>query len=106
MKVLQLTILLVLLTLVSQAQVRLPRLIRDSMILQRDEKINIWGWASANEKVKLSFMGRTYDTKADAAGNWKIQLGPVPAGGPFTMTIRASNTIHLRDILFGDVWFC
>jgi sialate O-acetylesterase len=106
MKVLQFTILLVFLTLVSQAQVRLPRLIRDSMILQRDEKINIWGWASASEKVRLIFQGRIYVTKADAAGNWKIQLGPVAAGGPFTMTIRARNTIHLRDILFGDVWFC
>lgn len=90
----------------TSAQVKLPRLIRDSMILQRDEKIKLWGWASANEKVNIRFNGKVYKTKADAGGNWVLQLPPTKAGGPYTMDITASNKITLREILFGDVWFC
>ncbi|MGN6292314.1 MAG: sialate O-acetylesterase [Chitinophagaceae bacterium] len=93
-------------TLNSFAQVKLPRLIRDSMILQRDEKINLWGWASPNEKVNIRFNGKVYKTTADKGGNWKLQLPPTKAGGPYTMDITASNKITLREILFGDVWFC
>ncbi len=88
------------------AQVRLPRLVRDSMVLQRDTKVNIWGWASPNEKVSIRFRGRTYSARASAAGDWKLQLASMQAGGPYEMEIRASNTIRLRDILVGDVWFC
>lgn len=90
----------------ASAQVRLPRLICDSMILQRDEKIKIWGWAAANEKVAIHFKGKNYKTKADAGGNWSVQLPPTKAGGPYSMDISASNKITLKDILFGDVWFC
>ncbi len=90
----------------TSAQVKLPRLIRDSMILQRDEKIKLWGWASANEKVNIRFNGKVYKTKADAGGNWALQLPPTKAGGPYTMDITASNKITLHEILFGDVWFC
>ncbi len=90
----------------SQAQVTLPRLIRDSMILQRDTPLNIWGWAAKGEKVRVSFNSKTYKTKTGTDGKWRLQLPPQKAGGPFTMQISASNTITLNDILFGDVWFC
>jgi sialate O-acetylesterase len=88
------------------AQVKLPRLIRDSMILQRDENIKLWGWASVNEKVQIRFNGKVYKTKADANGNWVVHLPPTKAGGPYNMDITAGNKITLHDILFGDVWFC
>jgi sialate O-acetylesterase len=90
----------------ASAQVKLPQLIRDSMILQRDATINIWGWASANEKLVIRFNGKTYKTKANANGQWKVPLPPTKAGGPYSMDITASNKITLHDILFGDVWFC
>jgi sialate O-acetylesterase len=90
----------------SFAQVKLPRLIRDSMILQREEKINLWGWASVNEKVNVRFNGKQYKTKAGADGKWTVQLPPTKAGGPYTIDITASNKIILKDILFGDVWLC
>ena len=90
----------------SNAQVRLPRLIRDSMILQRDSKVNIWGWASAHEKIAVKLNNKTYKTKADAAGNWNLILSPMKAGGPYTMDITGKNKISLKEILFGDVWFC
>lgn len=88
------------------AQVRLPRLVRDSMVLQRDTKINIWGWASNNEKITISFNKKKYSTKATADGKWRIILPAMKAGGPYKMIISGKNKITLTDILIGDVWFC
>ena len=87
-------------------QVRLPRLIRDSMILQRDSKINIWGWASKNEKIRMKFNGKNFKTTATNDGKWSLQLPPMKAGGPYTMNIDASNHLVINNILIGDVWFC
>ena len=88
------------------AQVRLPRLVRDSMILQRDANIRIWGWASKDEKISIRFNTKSYKTKADADGKWLLTLPPMKAGGPYTMDITARNRISLKEILIGDVWFC
>ncbi|HEX5652501.1 MAG TPA: sialate O-acetylesterase [Chitinophagaceae bacterium] len=87
-------------------QVKLPQLIRDSMILQRDERLNIWGWASKGEKITIKFNNRTYKTKADASGKWSVVLPPMKAGGPHKMDITGKNKITLKEILVGDVWFC
>ena len=89
-----------------KSQVRLPRLVRDSMILQRDADIRISGWAAKDEKITVKFNGRSYKTKADVKGNWFVMLTPMKAGGPYTMDISATNKISLKDILIGDVWFC
>jgi sialate O-acetylesterase len=94
------------LTIASSAQVKLPRLVRDSMVLQRDTRINIWGWATKGEKVNVKFNGRTYKTKTSTDGKWMIVLPPMKAGGPYAMDISGSNKITLKDILIGDVWIC
>lgn len=88
------------------AQIKLPRLISDGMILQRDTKVNIWGWASANENIELDFKGKKYKTTTSEEGKWSIQLPSQKAGGPFEMTLKGTNTIVLKNILFGDVWLC
>jgi sialate O-acetylesterase len=88
------------------SQVKLPRLVRDSMILQRDAKINIWGWASKNEKINIKFNGKSYKTTTGNDGKWLLQLQPMKAGGPYTMEITGSNKISLKEILIGDVWMC
>ena len=90
----------------SFSQVKLPRLVRDSMIFQRDTKVKIWGWASAKEKIKVSFQNKKYNTAADANGNWMIVLSPMKAGGPYTMNIDAINHLTINNILIGDVWIC
>jgi len=87
-------------------QVRLPKLVSDGMILQREKPVNIWGWASPGEKVKLNFNGRTFEAITTTDGKWKIVLPAQKAGGPFDMEISASNTIKLKNILFGDIWLC
>lgn len=88
------------------AQIKLPRLISDGMILQRDTKVNIWGWASPKEKIELDFNHKTYKTTTAEDGKWLIQLPSQKAGGPYEMILKASNTITLKNILFGDVWVC
>lgn len=88
------------------AQVRLPRLVSDSMVIQRDAKVRVWGWAAKGETVRVSFKGKSYKTRADHNGNWQLWLSPSKAGGPYRMEISASNKITLNDILVGDVWLC
>ena len=102
----KITLLAVLLSFAINAQIKLPRLISDGMILQRDTKVNIWGWASPNEKVELEFNRKTYKATTAQDGKWTIQIPSQKAGGPYEMTLKASNTIVLKNILFGDVWLC
>ena len=90
----------------ANAQIKLPRLISDGMILQRDTKVNIWGWASPKEKIELDFNHKIYKTTTSEDGKWLIELPSQKAGGPYEMTLKASNTITLKNILFGDVWVC
>src|SRR6478752_5333752 len=97
---------LLLITQMITAQVRLPRLARDSMVLQRDSKINIWGWAPKNEKIRIKFNGKNFKTTANTDGKWVLQLPPMKAGGPYTMNIDASNHLVINNILIGDVWLC
>lgn len=87
-------------------QVSLPRLISDGMVLQRDTKIKIWGWATPNEKVTVSFNKKTYHAVTNSEKKWEIMLPPMPASGPYIMEITASNKITINDILIGDVWVC
>lgn len=88
------------------AQVKLPRLIRDSMVLQRGAKIKIWGWAAPGEKVSVKLAGKTAKATTASDGKWSVQLTPMKAGGPYTINIDASNHLTLKDILIGDVWLC
>lgn len=99
-------ILFFLLPLAVCAQIKLPKLISDGMVLQHSENLKIWGWAAPGEKVELHFNNKNYTAKANTAGEWTIQLSPQKAGGPYTMTFSAGNTITISNILFGDVWLC
>jgi sialate O-acetylesterase len=99
-------ILPIILHTLAQGQVRLPRLISDNMVLQRDIQVNIWGWATAGEQVTVSFMDQQYEIITGADGRWKISLPPMKAGGPYDMQIKGSNELTIRNILIGDVWVC
>jgi sialate O-acetylesterase len=99
-------LLILLIAQVGFSQVRLPRLISDGMILQRETPVKIWGWAKAGEKVSLQLNKQSFQAIADKKGNWQIILPQQQTGGPFDMSIQASNQITLKNILFGDVWLC
>ncbi len=83
---------------------RLPKLISDGMILQRNQELTIWGWASPEENVTLTFKESEFSTTANPDGNWKIYIPPQEAGGPYKMVFEASNQLTVKNILFGDVW--
>lgn len=86
------------------AKVQLPALIGDNMVLQRDQELNIWGWAAVGEKVSVSFLDEVRTTITDASGKWKVRLPALPAGGPHQMTITGENSIVLQQVMLGDVW--
>lgn len=88
------------------SEVRLPKLISDGMILQREKPLKIWGWADSGEKIDIVFRNNSYPTSADSLGNWEITFPPQNAGGPFKMTISGTNKIVIHNILLGDVWLC
>ncbi len=88
------------------AQVTLPRLIRNGMVLQQQTPLRIWGWAAPKEKINIRFKDKSHQTQSDEKGNWQILLPAQQAGGPFQLIISASNQIVLDDILIGDVWLC
>jgi sialate O-acetylesterase len=90
----------------ASAQVRLPRLVSNGMVLQREQPVRIWGWAKPGEAVSVAFQGKTYRATTGADGQWRVALPAMKAGGPYEMKIDASNHLVLKDVLFGDVWYC
>jgi sialate O-acetylesterase len=82
----------------------LPKLIGDGMVLQREPRVSVWGWADPEEAVRIAFRGIEVITKADRIGRWSASMGPFGAGGPYDMTVKGKNEISVRNILLGDVW--
>ncbi len=100
------SLILLLLSICVHGNVKLPVLVSDGMVLQRDSKINIWGWGSPGEKVRIKFNNKTFSAVTDSKGNWIIALPPMKAGGPYFMEVKGDNLIIIKNILIGDVWFC
>jgi sialate O-acetylesterase len=86
------------------ATVRLPTLVGDNMVLQRDTPLRIWGWADASESIRIDFHGHSLLTKTNSKGEWSINLPAERAGGPYTLIVTGTNTITFNNILIGDVW--
>lgn len=87
-----------------RADVRLPRLVGDHMVLQRDTPLPIWGWAERGEGIVVTLNQRSHRTRTGPDGRWRVTLPALPAGGPHTLTIEGHNRIQLEDVLIGDVW--
>lgn len=92
----------------AHAEVTLPNIFGDNMVLQRDMPIPIWGWAAAGEEVTVTLQDTDYtvQTTADAKGNWRTKLPAMSAGGPYILHVAASNTLELTNVMFGEVWIC
>ncbi len=88
------------------ATVRLPHIINNNMVLQRNVKIPIWGWANKGEKIKIAFAGKKYSTVGNENGKWLLYMDPMSEGGPYELSIVATNKIVLKNILIGEVWVC
>lgn len=86
------------------ADVRLPALISDHMVLQHGMNDPIWGWADPGEAISVAIGGQTKTAKADKAGKWSIRLDKLESAEPLTMTVKGNNTLTVQDILVGEVW--
>jgi len=82
----------------------LPHLLSDHMILQQGREICIWGNADAGERITVTLAQEASSALADVRGKWSVHLPGLPAGGPFTVTIRGKTTILLKDVMIGEVW--
>ena len=92
--------------LILKAEVRLPHIIGNNMVLQRNQELRIWGWADRGEKVTVHLNEAVESTRCGKDGKWLITLPAMEAGGPYAMKIRGRNIIELENILIGDVWVC
>ena len=88
------------------AEVKLPDVFSDNMVLQRGQQVPVWGTADPGEKVKVVFNGQSVSATAGKDNRWMVKLGKMTAGGPFEMTVSGKNTITFRNVLIGEVWLC
>ncbi len=98
--------LFVLQTGILNAQLRLPKIFGDSMVLQRNAPLRIWGWASPAETVTVQFHNQHKTVQTDARGSWEAVLAPETVGGPYQLAVKGKTTITLKGILMGDLWVC
>ena len=87
------------------ANVTLPNVFSDNMVLQRNTEVTIWGWANPQEEVVItpSWNNQTYKIKASNQAKWEINIPTPKEGGPFTISIKGYNEIVLKNILIGEV---
>ena len=90
----------------ASAEVKLAAIFGDHMVLQRKMKTLVWGTAEPGEKIVIALGPYRTEATADAGGCWTARLGPMKAGGPLAMTVTGKNTVTLKDVLVGEVWFC
>ena len=95
-----------LISVLANANIRMPLIFSDGMVLQRDKQIPIWGFADSNESVEIHFNKQVKKTTADKNGKWTVNLSAEKAGGPFELTIIGKNKITIKNVLVGEVWIC
>lgn len=88
------------------ADVKLPALLSDHMVLQREKPVPIWGTAEPGEKIIVAIAGQTHETQADDQGKWRVALTPLSVGEPLTLVVEGNNRLEVKDILVGEVWIC
>jgi sialate O-acetylesterase len=103
-----LSVILLIATATAFANVKLPAIIADDMVLQQNTTVNLWGWADPGEAVQVSdtWNSASVKTVADAQGKWLVKVKTSKAGGPYTISIRGKNKIDIHNVLLGEVWLC
>ena len=91
-----------------QAEVKLPSVFSDHMVLQQGQRLPIWGWANPGEAVTVSVAGQSHTAEADKNGAWSLRLKKTlkASKSPVAFTVKGSNTINFKDVLVGEVWLC
>lgn len=88
------------------AEVTTSPVFGDSMVVQRDMPVHVWGWTQPNIDVHVAMAGHEAETRSDKNGRFDVKLDPLPAGGPHEMVIQADETRTFKDVLVGEVWVC
>ena len=93
---------------IAKADVKLPSMLSNNMVLQQNTLIKFWGWADKHEniKIKASWLNKEMNTTADEDGKWLVYITTTNAGGPYTIDIEGKNKIKLTNVLLGEVWVC
>ncbi len=89
-----------------QAEVRLPAIISDNLVMQRDTKVRIWGNAKPGERIIVTFQNKSSNAVTDDHGRWQLFIGPLTSGGPAELTVKGDNVLTVKNVLVGDVWLC
>ena len=92
----------------TRADIRLPSIIGDNMVLQGGDVVRIWGWAEAGEEIAISVSWRKtgWTIQAGDNGKWRFTMSAPEAGGPYEMTLKGKNTVTVKNIHVGEVWVC
>ncbi|MEJ8843703.1 sialate O-acetylesterase [Lacibacter sp. H375] len=91
----------------SFSQTRLPAMFSDNMVLQQQQLVSVWGIDKPNTKISVKgSWGNNSTATTDATGHWKLKLQTPKAGGPYTLEVKGSKTVTLKNVLIGEVWFC
>jgi len=88
------------------AEVRLPAVLGDHMVVQAGQPVPVWGWADPGEKVTVALANQSKTATADAKGRWSVQLDALKPGGPHTLKVEGKNALERADVLVGEVWLC
>jgi sialate O-acetylesterase len=86
------------------AQLKLSSLFSDHVVLQQEMRVPIFGEARPGQQIDVEISGQHHHTRADASGRWLVRTNPLKAGGPFEIVVRGGNTVHVRDVMVGEVW--
>jgi sialate O-acetylesterase len=90
-----------------RAELKLPAIIGDHMVLQQKLSNPIWGWDTPGTKVTVTFAGQSRSATAGADGRWALKLAPMPANAsPQTLTLTGTTRRQIADVLIGEVWLC
>lgn len=90
----------------AQADVKLPNIFGNSMVLQQGQKNKVWGLAEHAEAVTVTIDKQKHEATAGPDGKWQVMLDPLAVGGPYTLTVKGKNEVKFDDVLVGEVWIC
>ncbi len=107
----KLAILIVCTTLISflpeaTAQIKLPAIFSDNMVLQRNAKIPVLGTGKPGQPITVKIQQQSKSTTADQDGKWRVDLAAMPAGGPYELAVSGTETITFKNVMLGEVWLC
>lgn len=102
-----LAVCLVFVSICASAELRMPSIFGDHMVIQQDQGIQVWGWADSGTNVSVNLSTRSATTQADETGRWSAKLAALKDAGPHTLTVSSNNdSLEFNDVLVGEVWLC